>query len=312
MRVHTNVEIEEGRTAVRRYEEMTVEIKNVGVIGCGLMGSGIVQIAAMAGYDVIAVEAVPAALEKGLKRVEGSLAKLVEKAKIPQELADSSKKRIRGSGSLDDLKDCDLVIEAIIEDLGAKKELFGKLGKLVKPSAIFASNTSSFPIAEMGEASGRPAQMVGLHFFNPVQLMQLVEVVATKATREDVFAAAKAFGSKCGKTPIRASDTPGFVVNRLLVPYLVEAIRMLERGEATKEDIDTGMQLGCGHPMGPLTLVDYVGLDTTLFILDGWHRRFPNDPLFVPPKMLRDMVAKGTLGRKSGKGFYEWEGDKKK
>lgn len=287
-------------------------ISTVGVIGTGLMGSGIVQVAAMAGYSVIAMEAAGAALEKGLKRVEGSLAKLVEKAKITQELATAARARIRGTEKLEDLADCDLIVEAIIEDLDAKKALFAKLAKLVKSSAIFASNTSSFPISEMGEASGRPDKMVGLHFFNPVQLMQLVEVVATPKTSEAVFAAAKEFGAKCGKTPIRASDTPGFVVNRLLVPFLVEAIRMLERGEATKEDIDTGMQLGCGHPMGPLTLADYVGLDTTLSILEGWHRRFPNDPLFVPPKTLKELVTAGKLGRKSGHGFYAWEGDKKK
>jgi len=287
-------------------------ISTVGVIGTGLMGSGIVQVAAMAGYSVIAMETAGAALEKGLKRVEGSLAKLVEKAKITQELATAARARIRGTEKLEDLADCDLVVEAIIEDLDAKKALFARLGKLVKSSAIFASNTSSFPISEMGEASGRPDKMVGLHFFNPVQLMQLVEVVATPKTSEAVFATAKEFGAKCGKTPIRASDTPGFVVNRLLVPFLVEAIRMLERGEATKEDIDTGMQLGCGHPMGPLTLADYVGLDTTLSILEGWHRRFPNDPLFVPPKTLKELVAAGKLGRKSGHGFYAWEGDKKK
>lgn len=287
-------------------------ISTVGVIGCGLMGSGIVQVAAMAGYDVIAVEAAPAALEKGLKRIEGSLAKLVEKGKLAADAAQAARARIRGTNALEDAANADLVVEAIVEDLAVKKQLFARLGKVVKSSAIFASNTSSFPIGEMGEASGRPDRMVGLHFFNPVQLMQLVEVVATPKTRPEVFEAARAFGAKCGKTPIRASDTPGFVVNRLLVPYLVEAIRMLERGEATKEDIDTGMQLGCGHPMGPLTLLDYVGLDTTLFIIDGWHRRFPNDPLFVPPKSLRELVAAGKLGRKSGQGFYAWDGDKKK
>lgn len=290
----------------------TPSISTVGVIGCGLMGSGIVQVAAMAGHDVIVVEAAKAALDKGLKRIEGSLAKLVEKGKLGADAAQAARARVRGTDALEDVRDADLVVEAIVEDLTVKKQLFAQLGKLVKPSAIFASNTSSFPIGEMGEASGRPDRMVGLHFFNPVQLMQLVEVVATPKTKPEVFEAARAFGARCGKTPIRASDTPGFVVNRLLVPYLVEAIRMLERGEASKEDIDTGMQLGCGHPMGPLTLLDYVGLDTTLFIIDGWHRRFPNDPLFVPPKLLREMVGAGKLGRKTGQGFYAWEGDKKK
>lgn len=287
-------------------------IRKVGVIGCGLMGSGIVQVSAMAGYEVIAIEAEQGALDKGLKRIQGSLAKLVEKEKLTDADAKAAFSRIRGSTRHEDLADCDLVVEAIVEDLGVKKALFQKLGQLVKPSAIFASNTSSFPILEMGEASGRPARMVGLHFFNPVQLMKLVEVVKTPKTAPEVAAAAREFGAKVGKTPVLASDTPGFIVNRLLVPYLIEAIRMLERGEATKEDIDTGMMLGCGHPMGPLTLLDYVGLDTTLFIVKGWHERYPKDPLFEPPKLLSDMVSKGLLGRKTGRGFYEWEGDKRK
>lgn len=287
-------------------------IRKVGVIGCGLMGSGIVQVSAMAGYDVIAIEAEQGALDKGLKRIQGSLAKLVEKEKLTDADAKAAFARIRGSTRHEDLADCDLVVEAIVEDLGVKKALFQKLGQLVKPSGIFASNTSSFPILEMGEASGRSTRMVGLHFFNPVQLMKLVEVVKTPKTAPEVAAAAREFGAKVGKTPVLASDTPGFIVNRLLVPYLTEAIRMLERGEATKEDIDTGMMLGCGHPMGPLTLLDYVGLDTTLFIVKGWHERYPQNPLFEPPKLLSDMVSKGLLGRKTGKGFYEWEGDKRK
>ncbi len=288
------------------------EVRKVGVIGCGLMGSGIAQVAAAAGYSVLVHEADAGALEKGLGRIRASLDKLVEKEKIAPALRDQAIANIQPAATLDVLADCDLVIEAIVEDLHVKKSLFAELGRVVKPAGILASNTSSFSIGEMGEAAGRSDRVVGLHFFNPVQLMKLVEVVKTAATSDATFAAAREFAIAVGKTPIQASDTPGFVVNRLLVPYLIEAIRMLERGEATKEDIDTGMTLGCGHPMGPLTLLDYVGLDTTLFIVDGWHKRFPDDPLFEPPAILRRMVDEGRLGRKSGRGFYEWEGDKRK
>ncbi len=291
---------------------MVLTIESVGVVGCGLMGSGIVQISAVAGFPVTVVEADAGALEKGLGRIQGSLKKLTEKGVLTADAATAAFGRITKSGSVADLKDRDLIVEAIVEDLSVKKKLFETLGKVAKPTAILASNTSSFPIGEMGQASGRPQNMVGLHFFNPVQLMKLVEVVKTKATAPDVFAAARAFATKVGKTPVSASDTPGFIVNRLLVPYLAEALRMLERGEATKEDIDTAMMLGTGHPMGPITLLDYVGLDTTLFILEGWHRRFPDNDLFDPPKLLREMVEKGQLGRKSGRGFYEWDGDKRK
>ena len=203
------------------------------------------------------------------------------------------------------------MIEAIVEDLGAKKELFGALGKLCKPETIFASNTSSFPIGEMAAASGRPARFVGLHFFNPVQLMKLVEVVRTDKTDESVFAAARAFGESVGKVPVACKDTPGFVVNRLLVPYMTQALQMLERGDASKEDIDAAMQYGCGHPMGPLTLTDYVGLDTTLAILEGWVARFPQEPAFAIPEILRQKVREKKFGRKSGEGFYKWQGDKK-
>jgi 3-hydroxyacyl-CoA dehydrogenase len=203
------------------------------------------------------------------------------------------------------------VVEAIVEDLAVKKKLFAELGKICKPATILASNTSSFPIAEMGAASGRPQNMVGLHFFNPVQLMRLVEVVRTDKTSDEAFAAARAFGEACGKTPVSCKDTPGFVVNRLLVPYMVQAMQMLERGDATKEDIDTAMKLGCGYPMGPIELTDYVGLDTTLSIVEGWTERYPDDPAFAVPKLLEQKVREGKLGRKSGEGFYAWEGDKR-
>lgn len=296
-----------------------MEIKKVGVIGCGLMGHGIVQIAAQGGCEVIAVETEQAFLDKGLARIDKSVkklsSKLVEKGKKSAEegeaMAAATLGRITGSLDKNDLKDCDLVVEAIVENLDVKKALFAELGGICDAKTIFASNTSSFPIAEMAEASGRKDRFVGLHFFNPVQLMRLVEVVRTDDTDEDVFASARAFGEASGKTAVSCKDTPGFVVNRLLVPYMVQALNMLERGDATKEDIDAAMQMGCGHPMGPLTLTDYVGLDTTLFILQGWKDRYPNEPAFEVPALLVKMVEEGKLGRKSGEGFYKWDGDKR-
>lgn len=294
-------------------------IRKVGVVGCGLMGHGIAQVAAQGGCDVVVLESKQDFLDKGLARIDKSLAKLAEKAvekgKATAEQAEQGRKatRARITGTLDKqaLADCDLVVEAIVEDLDAKKALFKDLGALCKPTTILASNTSSFPIGEMGAASGRPERMVGLHFFNPVQLMRLVEVVRTDKTKDDVFAEARAFGEACGKTPISCKDTPGFVVNRLLVPYMVESMRMLERGDATPEDIDTAMKLGCGYPMGPIELTDYVGLDTTLSIVEGWVERYPDEPAFQIPKVLAQKVEQGKLGRKSGEGFYKWEGDKR-
>ena len=296
-----------------------MQIKKVGVVGCGLMGHGIVQVAAQGGCEVIALESEQAFLDKGLARVDKSLAKLasknVEKGKMDQATADAWVAEVRGriSGTTDrsGVADCDLVVEAIVENLDVKKELFASLGEICKPETVFASNTSSFPIGEMAAASGRPSRFVGLHFFNPVQLMRLVEVVRTDDTDEDVFEASKAFGAACGKTPVSCKDTPGFVVNRLLVPYMVQAIDMLDRGDASKEDIDAAMQFGCGYPMGPLTLTDYVGLDTTLSILQGWTERYPNEPAFKIPASLERLVAEGKFGRKTGEGYYKWDGDKK-
>jgi 3-hydroxyacyl-CoA dehydrogenase len=294
-------------------------ISKVGVIGCGLMGHGIAQVAAQGGCQVIAVEADQAALERGLGRIEQSLEKLAQRAvakdKVPEAEARARTAAVRGriSGSLERqaVAGCDLVIEAIVEDLEAKKQLFAELGRLCQPQAIFASNTSSFPIGAMAAASGRPKRFVGLHFFNPVQLMRLVEVVRTADTSEDVFAAARAFAEACGKTPIACKDTPGFVVNRLLVPYMTQALQMLERGDASAEDIDTAMKLGCGYPMGPIELTDYVGLDTTLSIVQGWVKAYPKDPAFAVPAILQRKVAEKKLGRKTGEGFYKWDGDKK-
>jgi 3-hydroxyacyl-CoA dehydrogenase len=286
-------------------------VKKVGVIGCGLMGHGIAQVAAQAGCTVVVRESDQGALDKGLSRIRKSLDKLVEKEKLTRAAADGAWGQITGTLELKALSDCDLVVEAIVENLDVKKALYAELGRLCKPATIFASNTSSFSIGEMGRASGRPQRMVGLHFFNPVQLMKLVEVVRAKETSDEVFAEAKAFGEACGKVPVAASDTPGFVVNRLLVPYMAEAIRMVERGDSTPADVDAGMTLGCGYPMGPFTLTDYVGLDTTLSILEGWHKLEPANPLFNPPKLLVEKVKAGKLGRKTGEGFFKWEGDKR-
>jgi len=296
-----------------------MQIKKVGVMGCGLMGHGIAQVAAQGGCEVVVVEADQGALDKGLARIAKSVEKLgskaVEKGKLSADQAAAQGAQIVGriSGSLQraDVADCDLVVEAIVENLDVKKQLFAELGKLCKPETIFASNTSSFPLAEMAAASGRPARMVGLHFFNPVQLMRLVEVVRTDATDEEVLAAARAFGEACGKTPVTCKDTPGFVVNRLLVPYMAQALQMLERGDASAADIDTAMKLGCGYPMGPIELTDYVGLDTTLYILQGWVERYPDEPAFAIPAVLERKVREGKLGRKSGEGFYKWQGDKR-
>ena len=293
-------------------------IKKVGVVGCGLMGHGIAQVAAQGGLTVVVVETEQAALQKGLERIDKSLAKLAEKAIEKGKPADQAKSesaaaraRITGTLMRKDLADCDLVVEAIIENLEIKNALFAELGMLCKPETILASITSSFPIAAMAKASGRPSRFVGLHFFNPVQLMKLVEVVRTQDTSEEVFAAARAFGETCGKSPVGCKDTPGFVVNRLLVPYMSQALQMLERGDASANDIDTAMKLGCGFPMGPIELTDYVGLDTTLYILQGWVKAHPNEPAFKIPAVLEEKVKQGKLGRKSGEGFYKWQGDKK-
>jgi len=290
-----------------------MSIKKVGVVGCGLMGHGIAQVAAQGGCTVVVYEAAEAALASGLSRIDKSLAKLAEKAAEKGQQFDAAGVRARITGTLSkaDLSGCDLVVEAIVEDLDVKKALFAELGKLCKPETIFASNTSSFPIGAMAEASGRPSRFVGLHFFNPVQLMKLVEVVRTDKTDAAVFEAARAFGVACGKTAIACKDTPGFVVNRLLVPYMSQALLMLERGDASAEDIDIAMKLGTGHPMGPIELTDYVGLDTTLSILEGWVKAHPNEPAFVIPRILQQKCAEKKYGRKSGEGFYKWQGDKK-
>src|ERR1700731_368870 len=241
-------------------------IQKVGVVGCGLMGSGIAQVAAAAGFHTVVREVSGEIVEKGLKNIDKNLARLVEKGGLDESKKAEIRGRLTGTTTLEDLKDCDVVIEAIIEQLPAKRELFSALDGLCRASTIFASNTSSLTITEIATATKRPDRFVGLHFFNPVPVMKLVEVIRTIATDAKVFEEVVTFAGGLGKTPVRTTDRTGFIVNRLLVPYLLDAVRVLEQGVASTEDIDTSMKLGCGHPMGPLTLLDFVGLDTTYYI----------------------------------------------
>jgi 3-hydroxybutyryl-CoA dehydrogenase len=281
------------------------EIRQVGVCGLGLMGSGIAQVAATSGFDVVAVEAVQPALEKGLAGIKKSLERFVEKGTLDAQGRDAALARLKTSTNVEDLRGCDIVIEAIIENMAVKKELFAKLDALLAPHAIICSNTSSLCVIEMAAVTKRPKQVAGLHFFNPVPIMKLVEVVKTIVTDQATIDTLYAFAKKLGKVPILAQDTPGFIVNRLLVPYLLYAIRVYEQGLASKEDIDEGMKLGCGYPMGPLTLLDYVGLDTTYYIAEIMFEEF-KDPMFAAPPLLKRMVLAGHHGRKSGKGFYDY------
>ena len=293
------------------------EIKRVGVCGCGLMGSGIAQVAATAGYDVVVFEAVEAALSRGMAGIKKSLDKFVERGKAGDGRAfsaadrDATLARLTTTVKIGDLKECDLVIEAVIENMAVKRELFAQLDSMLAPHAIICSNTSSLCVIEMAAGTKRPERIAGLHFFNPVPLMKLVEIVKTIVTNQQTIDALYAFAAKVGKTAVLAQDTPGFIVNRLLVPYLVYAIRMFEAGLASREDIDEGMKLGCGHPMGPLTLLDFVGLDTTYFIAQIMFDEF-KDPMMAPPPLLKRMVLAGHLGRKSGRGFYDYSSEKPK
>jgi 3-hydroxybutyryl-CoA dehydrogenase len=282
-----------------------MEIKTVGVVGCGLMGSGIAQVCAEAGYKVRVREVDDAALAKGLGKIEGFLKKGVDKGKVTAERMQEVLGRLAGTTRLEDLSDCDLVIEVVVESLSAKREVFQALDAACAPHAIFASNTSSLSITEMAATTKRGDRFVGLHFFNPVPLMKLVEVVRSPLTSPEAFEKAAAFAASLGKTPVRASDKTGFVVNRLLVPYLLDAIRALEEGVGSVVDIDEGMRLGCGHPMGPLALLDFVGLDTTYSIANIMFDEF-REKRFAPPPLLKRMVQAGLFGRKSGKGFYDY------
>ena len=284
------------------------EIKAVGVLGAGLMGSGIAQVAAQAGFDTRVREVTDALCARGRAGVEKQLARAVEKGKVSAVERQAALDRLRFTTEVDALRDCDIVIEAITEDLELKNALWRELDALCPPHTIFASNTSSLTIAAMAAATTRPDRMVGLHFFNPVPLMRLVEVVRTVTTSDAAFEAAFEFARRLGKEPISAKDSSGFVVNLLLVPYMLDAITALERGVASVEDIDKGMQLGTGHPMGPFTLLDFVGLDTTCKIAEIMFDEY-REKRYAPPPLLRRMVLAGMYGRKSGKGFYDYSVD---
>jgi len=282
-----------------------MDIKKVGVVGCGLMGSGIAQVCAEAGYDVIVREVSDDLLRKGLGKIDAFLAKGVEKGKVKPERKAEVMGRLEGTTALDKLAGCDFVIEVVVESLAAKREVYQALDAACPAHTIFASNTSSLSITEMAAFTKRTDRFVGLHFFNPVPLMKLVEVVRSPLTSDDSFEKAVAFAKSLGKTPIRATDKTGFIVNRLLVPYLVDAIRAVEEGVGSIADIDEGMKLGCGHPMGPLTLLDFVGLDTTYHIANIMFDEF-REKRFAPPPLLKRMVQAGLYGRKTGRGFYDY------
>ena len=280
-------------------------IKTVGVIGCGLMGSGIAQVSAQAGFPTTVIEANQALLDKGLGGITKSLETLVAKAKISAADKDAALGRLRGSTRLEDLKDSDIVIEAITENQPVKNETFAKLDTICLPHALLASNTSSCNITAMAAATKHPGRVLGLHFFNPVPLMRLVEVVRSILTEEASVVQAAEWVQAVGKVPVRTRDSTAFIVNRLLVPYLLDAIRVYEGGLATLEDIDQAMKLGCGYPMGPFTLLDLVGLDTTMYVAEVMFEEF-REPRYAPPPLLKRMVMAGRLGRKSGRGFYDY------
>lgn len=280
-------------------------IKKVGVVGLGQMGSGIAQVAAQAGFAVLATDASDEIISRGIKNITRQLDKAIEKGKLDAAGKEKILGNIKTTGELRDFADCDLIIEAIIENMTAKKEIFAELDKTCKAETILASNTSSLPIGDLASVTKRRDRFVGLHFFNPVPVMKLVEVVKTLDTSEETFNTAFEFARAVGKSPVKAKDTPGFIVNVLLIPYLLDAIRQYENGLASREDIDNGMMLGCGHPMGPLTLTDFIGLDTTLYIADIFFEEF-KDSHYAAPPLLRRMVNAGYLGKKTGRGFYEY------
>jgi len=284
------------------------QIQRVGVVGCGLMGSGIAQVSAMAGYQTVVREIEQGFLDRGMASIEKNLGRAVAKQKMSEEDRDATLGRLSGTLELGDFEECDLIIEAIVENLDAKHELFTTLGEVCKASTIFASNTSSLSITEMAAGTDRPDRFVGLHFFNPVPVMPLLEVVRCGSTSDEAFRLAFAFGESLGKTPIACRDNTGFVVNRLLVPYMLDAIRAYEEGVGSIPDIDTGMRLGCGYPMGPFTLGDFVGLDTLYHITEIMYDEY-KDRRFAAPSLLRRMYLAGYHGRKTGRGFYDYSDD---
>lgn len=286
-------------------------IRKVGVVGCGLMGSGIAQVCAQKGFPVVVREPSPELLQKGLQRIQDFLTEGVKKGKVTEQEKDATLGNIKGTTDYKDLADCDIVIEAVVENMALKKEVFAAVDKVAKPETIIASNTSSLSITEMAAATRRMDRCIGMHFMNPVPLMKLVEIVRPEVTSQATYDAVKSFGEALGKVVVTAKDTPGFIVNYLLVPFMCDAVRMVENGVCTKEDLDTAIKLGLNHPMGPIELLDYVGLDTTLFIAEALFAEF-KDPKYAAPPLLKRMVLSGRLGRKTGRGFYEWEGNRRK
>jgi len=287
-----------------------MEIKKVSVLGCGLMGSGIAQVCATAGFDVTVLELDQKYLDKGFAGIEKSLAKIASKGGFTETEKDAIRARLKGTTNRQDLADCDIVIEAIIENVQQKRDMYDSLDGIVKREAIFATNTSSISVTELMAATKRPERFIGMHFFNPVPLMKLVEVVKTIATAPDVYDSAYEFAKKLGKVPVRTSDKTGFIVNRLLVPYLLDAIRAYEEGVGSIEDIDNAMKLGCGYPMGPFTLLDFVGLDTTYYITQVMYDEF-KERRFASPPLLKRLVMAGWYGRKTGRGFYDYANPEK-
>jgi 3-hydroxybutyryl-CoA dehydrogenase len=283
-----------------------MEIQRIGIIGVGLMGAGIAEVCARAGYDTLVREINDELLAKGLERIEASMQTAVNHGKLTSADQEAARSRVRGTTRLEDFADRDLVIEAAIEDIRLKRELFAQLDQICPPHAILASNTSSIPIIQLAAATQRPGRVLGMHFFNPVPTMQLIELVRTLTTSDEALEAVRAVGERLGKRMIVSKDRAGFIVNYLLMPYMLDAVRMLEQGFASKEDIDLGMMLGTSYPMGPFTLADFVGLDTALHIADVLFEAF-KEPRFATPTLLRQMVAAGWLGRKSGRGFYHYQ-----
>lgn len=280
-------------------------IRKVGVIGAGLMGSGIAQTCAQSGYETLVREINQPLLDKGVKRIHDAWDTMASKGKLTAEQVAENRARLHATLELADFAECDVVIEVILENMEEKIRLFTALDHILKPDALILSNTSSLSITQMGAVTKRADKVCGLHFFNPAPVMKLVEIVRTISTSDETIAQVQAFAKSLGKTSVLAKDTAGFIVNFLLIPYLIAAIRMLENGTATRDDIDTAMKLGCGYPMGPFTLLDYVGLDTTLWAAEAIYEEY-KDPLYAPPPLLRRMVVSGMTGRKSGRGFYEY------
>lgn len=282
-----------------------MEIKRVGVVGCGLMGSGIVEVCARGGYQVVVREVNDNLLKKGLARIESSMQRGLQREKLTEADAGAARSQIRGTTNLRDLAESDLIIEAVVEQMDLKKQVFRELDGLCPPQTVFASNTSSLSITEMASVTKRRARFVGMHFFNPVPMMKLVELIRGLETSEETMATGRRFAESLGKMVVVCKDSPGFIVNLLLVPYLLDAVRALELGIATKEDIDTAVVLGLAHPMGPLTLLDYVGIDTTYFIAEAMFQEL-KDTRYAAPPLMKQMVLAGLHGRKTGRGFYDY------